>query len=97
MEDYVKSKGYDWEISIADSGGSGDKLAANIEDAVQRGVDGIVVSMADLRAAKAALEDAKKANLPVFAIDSGWVPGVLVDITSNNYAMSCKSIVLFSR
>jgi ribose transport system substrate-binding protein len=33
------------------------------------------------------LEDAKKANIPVFTIDAGWTPGVVVDITSNNFAM----------
>lgn len=57
---------------------------------MQRGVDAIIVSMADLRAAKASLTNAKKAGIPVFAIDSGWTEGIIVDITSNNYVMSSK-------
>lgn len=90
FDNYIKSKNYNWEVSAVDSKGSGQTLASNIEDAVQRGVDAIIVSMADLRAAKAALTNAKKANIPVFAIDSGWTEGVIVDITSNNYVMSSK-------
>lgn len=90
FDNYIKSKNYNWEVSAVDSKGSGQTLASNIEDAVQRGVDAIIVSMADLRAAKAALTNAQKANIPVFAIDSGWTEGVIVDITSNNYVMSSK-------
>lgn len=90
FEDYIKSKNYNWEITTVDSKGSGQTLASNLEDAVQRGVDAIIVSMADLRAAKASLTNAKKAGIPVFAIDSGWTEGIIVDITSNNYVMSSK-------
>ena len=90
FEDYIKSKKYNWEITTVDSKGSGQTLASNLEDAVQRGVDAIIVSMADLRAAKASLTNAKKAGIPVFAIDSGWTEGIIVDITSNNYVMSSK-------
>lgn len=90
FEDYIKAQGYEWELSVADSKGSGQAFATNLEDAVQRNVDAIIVSMADLRAAKAALEDANKAGIPVYAIDSGWTPGIEVDITSNNFVMSSK-------
>ncbi len=90
FEEYLKSKKYNWEVNAVDSKGSGQTLASNLEDAVQRGVDAIIVSMADLRAAKAALTNAQKANIPVFAIDSGWTEGIIVDITSNNYVMSSK-------
>lgn len=90
FEDYIKAKGYKWKLSVTDSKGSGQTFASNVEDAVQRKVDAIIVSMADLRAAKAALEDANKAGIPVFSIDSGWTPGLVVDVTSNNFVMSSK-------
>lgn len=90
FEEYIKAQGYQWEVSVSDSKGSGQTFASNLEDAVQRKVDAIIVSMADLRAAKAALEDANKAGIPVYAIDSGWTPGIEVDITSNNFVMSSK-------
>ncbi len=78
----------DWNISLLDSGGSGEATASNIQDAASRGVDAIVITMADLRASRAALDAAKAANIPVFAVDSGYVEGVLVDVTTNNWAMS---------
>ncbi|MDB5660743.1 MAG: sugar transporter periplasmic protein [Cypionkella sp.] len=78
----------DWNVSLLDSGGSGEATASNIQDAASRGVDVIVITMADLRASRAALDAAKAANIPVFAVDSGYTEGVLVDITTNNWAMS---------
>lgn len=78
----------DWNVSYLDSGGSGEATATNIQDAANRGVDAIVVTMADLRASRAALDAAKAANIPVFAVDSGFVDGVVVDVTTNNWAMS---------
>ncbi|MDB5665423.1 substrate-binding domain-containing protein [Cypionkella sp.] len=78
----------DWNVSLLDSGGSGEATASNIQDAASRGVDVIVITMADLRASRAALDAAKAANIPVFAVDSGYTDGVLVDITTNNWAMS---------
>ncbi|MEI4488736.1 substrate-binding domain-containing protein [Frigidibacter sp. MR17.14] len=78
----------DWNVSFLDSGGSGEATASNIQDAASRGVDAIVVTMADLRASSAALKAASDANIPVFAVDSGFVDGVVVDVTTNNWAMS---------
>nr|WP_263324687.1 sugar ABC transporter substrate-binding protein [Neobacillus sp. Marseille-Q6967] len=90
FEDYLKDKGYKWNLNVVDSKGSGQNLASNIEDAIQRKVDAIIISMADLRAAKASIEEAKKAGIPIFSVDSGWTDGILVDVTSNNFVMSSK-------
>ena len=78
----------DWNITFLDSGGSGEKTASNIQDAASRGVDAIIITMSDLRASRAALDAAVAADIPVFAVDSGYVEGVVVDITTNNWAMS---------
>jgi len=78
----------DWNITFLDSGGSGEQTASNIQDAASRGVDAIIITMADLRASRAALDAAVAAEIPVFAVDSGYVDGVVVDITTNNWAMS---------
>jgi ribose transport system substrate-binding protein len=84
----AKSGKSDWKVSYLDSRGSGEAVATNIQDAANRGVDAIVVTMADLRASRAALDAAKAAKIPVFAADSGYVDGVMVDVTTNNWAMS---------
>jgi ABC-type sugar transport system substrate-binding protein len=78
----------DWNISILDSGGSGERTASNLQDAASRGVDAIVITMADLRASRAAIDAAVAANIPIFTVDSGYIDGVIVDITTNNWAMS---------
>lgn len=78
----------DWSVNLLDSGGSGERTASNIQDAASRGADAIIITMADLRASRAALDAAVAAEIPVFAIDSGYVDGVLVDVTTNNWAMS---------
>lgn len=77
----------DWNVSYLDSGGSGEKSAANIQDAASRGVDAIIVTMADLRASSAAIKEAVDQNIPIFTVDSGSVEGTMVDVTTNNWSM----------
>lgn len=86
----IEEKGYNWTVTDMDSKASPETLARNIEDAVQRNVDAIVIGYGDLRATRTALDAANQAGIPVFTIDAGWTEGVVVDITSNNYVMSGK-------
>lgn len=88
FEEWLKSKSNDWNVSFLDSGGSGERTATNIQDAASRGVDAIIITMSDLRASKAAIDVAVQAGVPIFSVDSGYVDGVMVDITTNNWAMS---------
>ena len=61
FEAWIETNGKtDWNVSFLDSGGSGEATASNIQDAASRGVDAIVVTMADLRASRAALDAAKQ-------------------------------------
>lgn len=88
FEDWLEQKGYDWNLSFLDSGGSGEATATNIQDAASRGVDAIIITMSDLRASQAAIDTATGAGIPIFSVDSGFVDGVMVDVTTNNWAMS---------
>jgi ribose transport system substrate-binding protein len=88
FEEWLEENGEDWNVSFLDSGGSGEATASNLQDATARGVDAIIITMADLRASRAALAGAFEAGIPVFSVDSGYVEGVMVDITTNNWAMS---------
>ena len=78
----------DWNVSFLDSAGSGEATASNIQDAANRGVGAIIITMSDLRASRAAIDAAVAAGIPVFSVDSGYIDGVVVDVTTNNWAMS---------
>lgn len=88
FEAWLAEQGLDWEVSYLDSGGSGEAQATNLQDAASRGVDAIIITMSDLRASRAAVDAAVAAGIPIFSVDSGFIPGLQVDITTNNWAMS---------
>lgn len=90
FQTWMDEEGHDWNVSYMDSRGSGERTASNLQDAVQRGADAIILSMADLRASRAAIDSAVEEGIPIFTIDSGWVDGVVVDVTTNNWLMSAK-------
>lgn len=88
FEAWMAETNTDWNVSFLDSGGSGEAVASNLQDAAARGVDAIIITMSDLRASRAAIKAAVKADIPIFSVDSGYVEGIEVDITTNNWAMS---------
>lgn len=88
FEEWLAESKTDWNVSFLDSQGSGEATASNLQDAVSRGVDAIIITMSDLRASKAAIDVAVQAGVPVFSVDSGFVDGIMVDVTTNNWAMS---------
>jgi len=88
FEAWLEETGKDWDISFLDSGGSGEATASNLQDAAARGVDAIIITMSDLRASKAAIAAAAGEGIPIFSVDSGYIDGVVVDVTTNNWAMS---------
>ena len=85
---WLVETGKGWNVSFLDSGGSGEATATNLQDAASRGVDAIIITMSDLRASRAAITAATEAGIPIFSVDSGYIDGVVVDITTNNWAMS---------
>jgi len=88
VEDWCREK--DWDLTIRDAGGSWAEFINAIETFVESKVDAIVVSNADLLSIKPAITIANNANIPIIAIDSGWAPGVLVNITADNFVMGAK-------
>ncbi|MGN6144014.1 MAG: sugar ABC transporter substrate-binding protein [Mesorhizobium sp.] len=84
---YIKENNLNWTVDVSDGKGSPATAAELLENAVQRGSSVIILSMVDMRASQASLDSASAAKIPVFTIDAGWTPGVVVDITANNFAM----------
>lgn len=62
-------------------------LASRIEDVVSAGTDGIVLVSADPSQIANQLQDAFDAGIPVFGCDSGFIEGMQVNATSDNYQM----------
>jgi ribose transport system substrate-binding protein len=57
------------EVIETDAGGDAEKLTANIEDLIAKGVDGIIVNAGPIEALPAGLDAIKKAGIPVVEVD----------------------------
>ena len=68
------------------------ELASRIEDVVSASTDGIVLVSADPTQVANQLQNAFDANIPVFGCDSGFIEGMQVNATSDNYQMGELSV-----
>ncbi len=73
-----------WEVSVTDTAGDFNLLVSRIEDAVTQKVDAIVLGMGDPAQMTKGLVSAQQAGIPVFGLDAGVAPGVLLNVTSDN-------------
>lgn len=89
MVDAVKAglEGNGVEVTVVDTKGDFAQLASRIEDVVASKADGIVLVSADPNQVKTQLQAAFDAKIPVFGCDSGYIEGMMVNATSDNYAM----------
>jgi ribose transport system substrate-binding protein len=84
VEKVAKDKGYGFQA--LDSHNSAQTQLQNAQDAIARGVAGIVISPTDSSTAPTVLQLAKKANIPVVIADIGTNSGDYVSfIISDNY------------
>ncbi len=73
-----------WNVTVTDTNADFNELVSRIEDAVTQQVDAIVLGMGDPAQMTKGLESAKAAGIPVFGLDAGTGPGVVLNITSDN-------------
>jgi ribose transport system substrate-binding protein len=84
IEKVVKDKGYEYQA--LDSHNSAQTQLQNAQDAIARGVAGIIISPTDSSTAPSVLQLAKNANIPVVIADIGTNSGDYVSfIISDNY------------
>lgn len=88
FEKLAKANG--WEPILLNSRGSYETQANQLENLVQMKVNAIVMAMAHPLEIRPALEKAFAAGIPVITIDSGYVEGVIADITCDNFVMGAK-------
>lgn len=93
FEKLTKDKG--WDSIILNSAGSDEKQMNQLENLVQMKVDAIVLAMAHPLVIQPALQKAFDAKIPVITIDSGYVEGVVADITTDNFVMGAKIATYF--
>lgn len=75
------------EVFVIDTANDFAELASRIEDVVSSGTDGIVLVSADPNQVANQLQEAFEAGIPVFGCDSGFIEGMQVNATSDNYQM----------
>lgn len=75
------------EVTVIDTANDFSKLASRIEDVVTAQTDGIILVSADPSQLENQLQEAFDANIPVFGCDSGFIEGMQVNASSDNYQM----------
>ncbi len=74
-------------VTVVDTANDFGELASRIEDVAAAGTDAIVLVSADPTQVQNQLKDAFAAGIPVFGVDSGFIDGMQVNATSDNYQM----------
>lgn len=74
-------------VNVIDTANDFAELASRIEDVVAARTDAIVLVSADPGQLKNQLQEAFAAGIPVFGCDSGYIEGMQVNATSDNYQM----------
>ena len=88
FQDQAKANG--WDVNVIDTKGDVAAVISRIEDVSNQKVDAIVINV-DPSQVAAGLETAKKASIPVFGMDAGASPLLVVNVTSNGYAMAADT------
>lgn len=85
MKTGMKAKG--WEVNVVDTKGDFATLASRMEDVISTKADAIVIVSTDPNQLADQIAKAAEAKIPVFGCDSGFIEGMTLNATSDNYAM----------
>lgn len=86
LADLASKRG--WKANVIDTKGDFGQMASRMEDAVAAKTDAIVIVSADPNQVKNQIKLAADKGIPVFGCDSGFIPGMAMNATSDNTAMS---------
>src|SRR5690606_12873803 len=75
-----------WTVNVIDTAGDVAALNSRVQDVVTQQVDAIVLNADPSQVPS--LADATAAGIPVFGMDAGVSPDVVVNVTSNGYEMA---------
>ena len=85
----AKEKG--WSAVVLNSNGAVPSHAEQVENLIQRGVDGIVLAMSKPVELDAQMAAAKEAGIPIITVMSGTSPHTLFDVQVNEYAVGAEA------
>jgi ribose transport system substrate-binding protein len=88
IKKYAKQQG--WKVTVIDTKGDFNVLANRFEDVIATKVDAIVMGMGDPNQLKTQIAKAERAGIPVFGGDAGYIPAMVLNVTSNNYVLSSQ-------
>lgn len=89
VEEAAAGKG--WDVTVLNSNGTLPTHAEQIENLLQRGVDGIVLAMSKPVEFDAQFAEVAEAGIPLITVMSGVSPHALFDIQVNEYAVGAQA------
>ncbi|MGM0420614.1 MAG: sugar ABC transporter substrate-binding protein [Bacillota bacterium] len=89
FEELAEAEG--WDVRVIDTKGDFNELANRYDDVITQGVDAIIMGMGDPNQLRRQIESANQAGIPVFGGDAGYIAGMEVNVTSNNYVLGAQN------
>ncbi|UWR13411.1 sugar ABC transporter substrate-binding protein [Sulfitobacter mediterraneus] len=87
----AKAKELGWNAQVLNSNGNLQTHAEQIDNLVQKGLDGLVLCMSKPVEADAQFAAAKEAGIKIATVVSGTSPHTLFDVTANEYSVGADS------
>ena len=82
-----------WTTQVLNSNGALETHASQLDNLIQKGVDGMILCMSKPVQFDAQFLAAKEAGIPVITISSGASPHTLFDVTPNEYVMASEAAI----
>ena len=76
-----------WSVNVVDTRGDFQQLASRVEDVTNAGVKAIVLVSVDPNQIADQVAAAAEKKIPVFSLDGALAPGIVANITTDNFAL----------
>ncbi len=87
----ARAKELGWNVTVLNSNGALPTHAEQIDNLIQRGVDGLILAMSKPVEFDAQMQAAEAAGIPVITVMSGTSPHILFDIQTDEYGVGADS------
>lgn len=87
----TRAKELGWNVTVLNSNGALPTHAEQIDNLIQRGVDGLILAMSKPVEFDAQMLAAQEAGIPVITVMSGTSPHIMFDIQTDEYGVGADS------